>query len=49
MFLRADVIISQQILQLQNSKKELVEQVIKSDDDVIVKLTWEDVLDLLQT
>jgi SNF2 family DNA or RNA helicase len=34
---------------LQNRKKGLVKKVISSDDEAISKLTWEEVLELLQT
>lgn len=41
--------IEEKILNLQKRKKELVKMVIKCDDDAIAKLTWEEVLELLQT
>lgn len=41
--------IEEKILTLQKRKKGLVTQVISSDDDAISKLTWEEVLELLQT
>ncbi len=40
--------IEEKILNLQNRKKGLVKKVINSDDEVISKLTWEEVLELLQ-
>jgi SNF2 family DNA or RNA helicase len=40
--------IEEKILELQKRKKGLVKKVI-SDDEAISKLTWEDVLELLQT
>jgi SNF2 family DNA or RNA helicase len=41
--------IEEKILELQNRKKELIKNVIYNDDDVISKLTWDEVLELLQT
>lgn len=41
--------IEEKILQLQKRKRGLVQKVITSDDEVISKLTWEEVLELLQT
>ena len=41
--------IEEKILELQNRKKELVKQVVGCDDEAISKLTWEEVLELLQT
>jgi len=41
--------IEEKILQLQNRKKGLVKKVISADDEAIAKLTWEEVLELLQT
>ncbi len=41
--------IEEKILSLQNRKKGLVKKVISSDDEAISKLTWEEVLELLQT
>jgi SNF2 family DNA or RNA helicase len=41
--------IEEKILQLQNRKKGLVKNVVTCDEDAISKLTWEDVLELLQT
>lgn len=40
--------IEEKILTLQNRKKGLVKKVINSDDEVVSKLTWEEVLELLQ-
>jgi superfamily II DNA or RNA helicase len=41
--------IEEKILNLQNRKKGLVKKVINSDEEAISKLTWEEVLELLQT
>lgn len=41
--------IEEKILQLQNRKKGLVKKVISSDEEAMAKLTWEEVLELLQT
>lgn len=41
--------IEEKILNLQNRKKGIVKKVISSDDEAIAKLTWEEVLELLQT
>ncbi len=41
--------IEEKIVNLQNRKKGLVKKVINSDDEAIAKLTWEEVLELLQT
>ena len=41
--------IEEKILQLQNRKKGLVKKVVTCDDEAISKLTWEEVLELLQT
>ncbi|MCC5832354.1 MAG: DEAD/DEAH box helicase [Chlamydiales bacterium] len=41
--------IEEKILNLQNRKKGLVKKVMSSDDEAISKLTWEEVLELLQT
>ena len=41
--------IEEKILKLQNRKKGLVKKIIQSDDEVMGKLTWEEVLELLQT
>lgn len=41
--------IEEKILELQNRKKGQVQKVIPTDDEVISKLTWEEVLELLQT
>ena len=41
--------IEEKILEMQARKKSLVKQVITGDDEVISKLTWEEVLELLQT
>ena len=41
--------IEEKILELQNRKRGLVKKIIASDDEAITKLTWEEVLELLQT
>ena len=41
--------IEEKIMELQNRKKTLVKDVISKDEDAISKLTWEEVLELLQT
>lgn len=41
--------IEEKIVELQNRKKGLVKKVISSDEEVMSKLTWEEVLELLQT
>ncbi|MCB1180474.1 MAG: DEAD/DEAH box helicase [Chlamydiia bacterium] len=40
--------IEEKILSLQNRKKELVKKVVSCDDEAYTKLTWEEVLELLQ-
>ena len=41
--------IEEKIIELQEKKKDLISGVVQSDDDVLSKLTWEDVLGLLKT
>lgn len=41
--------IEEKIVELQSRKKELVRQVVTCDEEAIAKLTWEEVLELLQT
>lgn len=41
--------IEEKILELQERKKGLVKKVINTDEEAIAKLTWEEVLELLQT
>ena len=41
--------IEEKILDLQNRKKDLISDLVECDDDVLSKLTWEDVLSLLRT
>jgi SNF2 family DNA or RNA helicase len=41
--------IEEKIMDLQNRKKGLVKKVVSSDEEAIAKLTWEEVLELLQT
>lgn len=41
--------IEEKIVELQSRKKELVRQVVTCDEEACAKLTWEEVLELLQT
>lgn len=41
--------IEEKIIELQNRKRGLVKKIISNDDEAISKLTWEEVLELLQT
>lgn len=41
--------IEEKIMNMQNSKKGLVKKVVSCDDEALAKLTWEEVLELLQT
>ncbi len=41
--------IEEKIVEMQKRKQGLVKKVVSTDDEVISKLTWEDVLELLQT
>ena len=41
--------IEEKIAEMQKKKKGLVKKVVSCDDEVIAKLTWEDVLELLKT
>lgn len=41
--------IEEKILELHNRKKGLVKEIISADEDMMAKLTWEEVLELLQT
>lgn len=41
--------IEEKIVEMQKRKKGIVKKVVSSDDEVMSKLTWEDVLELLQT
>ena len=41
--------IEEKIIELQNRKKGLVKKLVSTDEDAITKLTWEEVLELLQT
>ncbi|WP_075883333.1 DEAD/DEAH box helicase [Candidatus Protochlamydia sp. W-9] len=41
--------IEEKILELHNRKKGLVKEVVSRDEDMMAKLTWEEVLELLQT
>lgn len=40
--------IEEKIVEMQNRKKGIVKKIVSCDDDAITKLTWEDVLELLQ-
>lgn len=41
--------IEEKIVELQNRKKGLVKEVVSGDEEMMSKLTWEEVLELLQT
>ena len=41
--------IEEKIIELQEKKKDLISGIVETDDDVLSKLTWEDVLGLLKT
>ncbi|NGX51174.1 MAG: RNA polymerase-associated protein RapA [Chlamydiae bacterium] len=41
--------IEEKIVEMQNNKKGIVKKIVSCDDEAITKLTWEDVLELLQT
>lgn len=41
--------IEEKILEMQNRKKGLVKKIVSCDEEAISKLTWEEVLELLQT
>lgn len=41
--------IEEKIAEMQERKKDLVQKVVSCDDEVVSKLTWEDVLELLKT
>jgi len=41
--------IEEKILELHNRKRSLVKDVISRDEDMMAKLTWDEVLELLQT
>ena len=41
--------IEEKIVDMQNRKKGLVKKIVSCDDEAISKLTWDDVLELLQT
>ena len=41
--------IEEKILDLHNRKKSLVKEVVSRDEEMMAKLTWEEVLELLQT
>nr|WP_154017680.1 hypothetical protein [Criblamydia sequanensis] len=42
-------LIEEKILEMQNRKRGLVKKVVSRDEEAISKLTWEKVLELLQT
>jgi SNF2 family DNA or RNA helicase len=41
--------IEEKIIELQNRKRGIVKKIVSSDEEAIAKLTWEEVLELLQT
>jgi SNF2 family DNA or RNA helicase len=41
--------IEEKIVAMQKKKMGVVKKIVSPDEDVISKLTWEDVLDLLKT
>jgi SNF2 family DNA or RNA helicase len=41
--------IEEKIVEMQNRKKGLVKKVVTCDEEALAKLTWEDVLELLET
>lgn len=41
--------IEEKIMELQNRKRGIVKKIVSSDEEAISKLTWEEVLELLQT
>ena len=41
--------IEEKIVQMQQRKQGIVKKIVSCDDEAITKLTWEDVLQLLQT
>ncbi len=41
--------IEEKIIELQEKKRDLISGIVESDEDVLSKLTWEDVLGLLKT
>jgi SNF2 family DNA or RNA helicase len=41
--------IEEKIVELQNRKRGIVKKIVSCDEEVIAKLTWEEVLELLQT
>lgn len=41
--------IEEKIVDMQNKKRGIVKKIVSSDEEVMAKLTWEDVLELLQT
>lgn len=40
---------NQKILELQNRRRGLVKKVVSCNEEAVAKLTWEEVLELLQT
>jgi SNF2 family DNA or RNA helicase len=41
--------IEEKIVELQDKKRELVKDIVRTDDEIISKLTWDEVLELLKT
>ena len=41
--------IEEKIVELQNRKRGIVKKIVSCDEEAIAKLTWEEVLELLQT
>jgi len=41
--------LEEKIMEMQNRKRGLVKKVVSTDEEAISKLTWEEVLELLQT
>jgi len=40
--------IEEKIVEMQKRKRGIVKKVVSSDDEIMSRLTWEDVLELLQ-
>ena len=40
--------IEEKIVEMQKRKKGIVKKIVTSDDEIMSRLTWEDVLELLQ-
>ena len=41
--------IEEKIVEMQKNKQGLVQQIVSCDEEALAKLTWKDVLELLQT